>query len=118
LWKKFKKMIKKQKKIKKSGNKKDHNAILKFINKFLLLIIIFSGISFVVSINDLSIKGFMLEKLKKESYNLSVENENIELLVMELESYDNIIKKAEELKMVKVDSIEYIEVNDEAVAKK
>lgn len=111
-------MRKKQKKIKKSGTKRDYNTISNFVNKLLLVIIIFSGISFVISINDLSIKGFMLEELKKETYSISVENENIELLVMELESYENIANRADELKMVKVDAIEYIKVSDEAVAKK
>jgi len=111
-------MRKKQKKIKKSGTKKDNSVVSSFINKLLLVIIIFSGISFVISINDLSIKGFVLEELKEEVYNLSVENKNIELLAMELESFENISKRAEELKMVKVDAIEYIKLSDEAVAKK
>ncbi len=36
----------------------------------------------------------------------------------ELESYENIAKRAEELKMVKVDKIDYITIVDGVVAKK
>ena len=83
-----------------------------------MVLIIFSGISFVVSINNLAIKGFILEDLKKEVNNLKVENENIGLQAAQLKSYDNVAAKAEELKMVKVDKIDYIKINEETVAKK
>ena len=50
--------------------------------------------------------------------NLQAENQQIELAITKLQSYDNIEIKAQEMKMVKVDKIDYITVNDLAVAKR
>ena len=91
---------------------------LDLVNKFLLCLIIVSGIGFIVTINDLSIKGFVLQDLKMSMKNLQAENQQIELAITKLQSYDNIEIKAQEMKMVKVDKIDYITVNDLAVAKR
>ena len=79
---------------------------LKTLNKVLGILIILSGTYFVISINDLSIKGFVLSDLKQASNQLNKTNEEIELKIMALESYDNILERASSLKMVRVDRIE------------
>lgn len=91
---------------------------LKILNKLLLATIIIVVGYFVVSTNDLSIKGFVLNELWSEVNTLATNNDQIELKIMELESYDKIDKRAQELKMVKIDKIDYITINDEAVAKR
>ncbi len=99
-------------------NKRDFQGKLRFINKLLLLLILFSSVYFIVSINDLSIKGFVLEDLKKQAKELEKNNQNLELSMTELKSYDNIIARTKELQMVKVDKIDYITVINGGVAKK
>lgn len=83
-----------------------------------MAMIVASGIYFVIIANDLSIKGFVLQELKIEVAEINKENKNIKLKIMELESYDNITKRADDLKMVKVEKIDYILLGSEAVAKK
>ena len=103
-------------KIKKQKNKKI--ILQKIIIKFIFCLIIICGISYVISVNNLSIKGFILADLKSKIAELKKENENIELKVMNLESYENITKRANELKMVKVDKINYIIKTNDFVAKR
>lgn len=97
--------------------KKDSKWLI-LSTKFIFILIVILGISFVASINDLAIKGFVLQELKMNVKDLERKNENVGLLTAELESYENIKKRAEDLKMVRVDNIEYITVIDGAVAKK
>ena len=100
----------------KQKNKK--TILQKIIIKFIFCLIIICGISYVVSVNNLSIKGFVLADLKSKVSELQKENENIELKVMNLESYENITKRVNELKMVKVDKIDYITKANDFVAKR
>jgi cell division protein FtsL len=102
---------------KERGLKKKRN-IISLINKILFIIIIISGISYLVSINDLAIKSFVLEDLRDISEELVFTNEGYELNVMNLESYENINKRALELKMVKVDKLNYLSAGSSFVAKK
>jgi len=99
-------------------NKKRIKKIYPLLSRTLIVLIILSGIAFVASINDLSIKGFVLAELKNDLANLQEENEKIELSVMALESYESINERASNLKMVRVDAIDYITTTDEAVAKR
>lgn len=101
----------------KDGNK-NHKFRWDIFNKFLIILIITSGIYYMISINDLSIKGFMFQELKTKLAGLKNENNCMELEIMELESYEYINSRAQNLEMVKVDKIDYITMVDEAVAKK
>ncbi len=103
-------------KIKKQKNKK--TILRKIIIKFIFCLIVICGISYIASVNNLSIKGFVLIDLKTKVLELQKENENIELKVMSLESYENITERAKELKMVKVDKINYITKVNDFVAKR
>lgn len=79
---------------------------------------IIAAVYFVLSINDLSVKGFIIEELKVKAITLDNENNNTELRIMSLQSYDNLHNRAAELKMVKVDQIEYVMITSDAMAKK
>lgn len=101
-----------------SSRKKKRKINFDIVNKCLFCLIISMGVYYVVSINDLAIKGFVLQELKTEVQDLSDENTQMQLSVMKLESYENIEKRAQELNMVKVGKIDYITVNGSSVAKK
>lgn len=103
---------------KRESRKKKRKINFEIINKFLFCLIITMGVYYVVSINDLAIKGFVLQELKAEAQGLSDDNTQMQLAVMKLESYENIEKRAQELNMVKVGKIDYITVNDSSVAKR
>ena len=91
---------------------------VKYLNVLLVALIIVSSISYIVSINNLSIKGFVLNELKTEFIVLANENENYEVRAMDLESLNNLKKRAENLKMVKINDIEYFTISSGAMAKK
>lgn len=102
-----------------NANKREKRSRLHVLfNKFLVASILLIGVYFIASINDLAIKGFVLRDLKNYNINLVEENKDIELKIMALESYENIDKRAQDLKMVKVDSVDYIETIDGVMAKK
>ena len=96
--------------------KRQQKRWLPLVNKILISAIILSGVWFVITVNDLSIKGFVINELKLELRELKAVNEELSIAVMELESFEQIEERAQELKMVKVDTIEYIEVGSGAVA--
>lgn len=73
-------------------------------------------IAYVVTINDLSIKGFVLQDLRTNISQLEIDNEQYELKTMNLESYGLINERAQKLGMVKVDDIKYVSATDGAVA--
>ena len=85
-------------------------------NKILASLIIVVSIAYIATINDLSIKGFILQDLKKDISQLEVDNEQYELAAMNFESYERINEKAQKLGMVKVDNIQYTSAVDDAVA--
>lgn len=87
-------------------------------NKLIFTLAIVCGLCYIFIINDLSIKGIVLENLKNNVSVLNEEKKNYELAIMRLESYDNINRRAQEIKMVKVDKIEYISAGSGAMAKK
>lgn len=91
---------------------------LAFFNKMVFVLAILSGLCYIIVINDLSIKGIVLEELKKDALVLNENKKNYELNIMRLESYDTINRRAQEIKMVKVDKIEYISTGKDAVARR
>ena len=80
----------------------------------LLLVSIF----YVISVNDLSTKGYVLYELKERIYSLQDDNDLLEFKTMTLQSYGNISERARELLMVKVEKVDYLTSSEEAVAKK
>lgn len=97
---------------------KNKNKYLSLFNKFLFGIFAILSIGFVFGVNDLSIKGFVLQEEKTRVLTLEDENRKLELAIMELESYENLANRAIELKMVKVDKVDYISVENASVARK
>lgn len=81
---------------------------LSIFNRCLALVILVSGFFYVLSTNDLSIKGFVIERLKREIVRIENDNKLAELHIMEKESYENIDRRAKEMNMVKIDKIDYI----------
>lgn len=97
---------------------KSQKICWRILSNLLVVLIISSGIYYVIGINDLSAKGFVMQELKIKLAAISNENRDMELKIMELESYENIDQRADSLKMVKVDKIDYFTIVNEAVAKK
>ena len=87
------------------------------LNRLLLILFGILLAFFVFVSNDISIKGMIEQNLRNEYSKIQTENDKIELQVMQLQSYDAIDAKAKAMQMVKVDKIDYINL-DQAMAKK
>lgn len=86
---------------------------------FLIIIFIFTlSFYYFVVTNSLTASGFLINDNKEKLDSLQKENQELELKVMNMESYYNISERLEELKMVQVDKIDYIEVVEEDLAMK
>lgn len=94
------------------------NNFLKGLNICLLFAIIISGFYYLKSIDDLVNRNFELQSLKEKSILLEEENNNFEIMKGELESYENMSARIDDLKMVKVSGINYINAGDDSLAKK
>lgn len=100
------------------SKKKNYLDYVKLLNKVIIFFIIFNAAYFVMNVNDLSIKGFVLNSQKAKVFKLTEENKALELEITKLSSLNNVEKRALEMNLVKVDKIDYIEVKDGAVAMK
>ena len=89
---------------------------LQLVNKLLLGLIIFTGVGFIIVTNDIAVQGFVLAELKTDLLTMEKTNAEYELTALRLESMANVNERAKELKMVKVDDVEYISVTDTSVA--
>jgi len=63
-----------------------------------------------VCINDLTVKGFCLQELRKEISDLTDKNNEMKNRTMVLESYNDIGRRLENLEMVAVGEVEYVAV--------
>lgn len=91
---------------------------IKIFNMFLMVAIIVCGVYYVALVNDLTIKGIKVQELKQEVSSLKEDNRHLNVKVTSLKSYQNVAPKTEEMKMVSVNNIDYIRVNQEVLAQK
>ncbi len=100
------------------SSNKNKKFNLKIFNCILFISIISLSVCYIVGVNSLSVKGFMLYEIKTGIEELNKENNNLELKIMDLEAYTNISKRADDLLMVKAQKIDYLKIGEEEVAKK
>ena len=94
------------------------NNFLKCLNICLLFAVVISGFYYLKSIDDLVNKNFELQGLKDRSALLEEDNKSFEIMKSELESYESMRARIDELEMVKVSGINYINAGDDSLAKK
>lgn len=81
---------------------------LKLFNRVVFSLIIMLGASYLVGVNDLSIKTLVLQQQKKKIFKLKNDANDLELRVMSLSSYNNLSERLNGLDLVKVDKISYV----------
>ena len=96
--------------------KRESFFYLPILNKLLVCLIIVFGIGYLISANDISIKGFVLSDLKIQLEEKQKEQEKLKINSLNMQAMSNIEMRAQELKMVKVDTIDYIDGNTLGVA--
>jgi hypothetical protein len=91
---------------------------LKKFNKILYLSILLCFGYYMCLMNGLSIRGFEMKAARQKLNKITVENQDLELEIMNLESYRNLNGKIGKLGLVKVDKINYLNVTGGSVARK
>ncbi len=87
------------------------------LNMGIVVLAVIAGVGFIACMNDIAIKSFVTSDLKKRVAELEKDNENLELEAVKLSSIESLDQRAQDLKMVRVDSIDYISASSLAVAR-
>jgi hypothetical protein len=91
---------------------------LKSVNKGLLFLLFVCGIYYITTVNDLVVKGFVLQDLKVRAGVLNEDNHALNTRAVALKSCNDVSKRIEKLDMVTADKIDYIKVGFGALAAK
>ncbi len=91
---------------------------LKFFNIGLAVIILGVGIFYLITISDLTVKGFALKELKTKSSILASEKLDNEEKINNLQSYYSLNSRTQKLNMVAIGEIDYLSVPTTVVARK
>jgi hypothetical protein len=76
------------------------------------------GITYLISINNLTVQGFVLQELKTESNLLIEQHQDLQAKALSLQSYSSLSPRLENLEMVAVEEIIYLAAQSPLVAKK
>ncbi|MFA6995038.1 MAG: hypothetical protein WC249_01360 [Patescibacteria group bacterium] len=95
-----------------------HSFNLKYFNAVLFASLAGLGVFYLVLINDLTVHGFLLQKLNSQEANLVSINMSNQEQVNMAQSYLSLKDRLQNLNLVAVDNVEYLSVHDLAVAKK
>jgi hypothetical protein len=90
---------------------------LKAVNTLVIAVVMLLGTYYLININELSVKGFILKELKSQSSLLETENVELQNKVSSLQSYDNVIARVSGLNMVSVGDMDYVSRNQMAMAR-
>lgn len=90
---------------------------LRTVNFCLAFVLILMGFSYVVCVNDLTVKGFALEELKRQAKSLAEDNQEVQDKIVAIQSYLNLANQVKELNMVAVGSVDYLSANNQVVAR-
>lgn len=91
---------------------------LRFFNAILFLVVFGLGFAYLISVSDLTVKGFVLQELRAEVAALAEERLSYKEKIDALQSYYVLSERAKSLDMVAISDIEYIQAGSHIVAKK
>lgn len=91
---------------------------LRSANKLLMFLLLVSGIYYITTINDLVVKGFVLQDLKAKAEVLRGENRTMNARAVALKSCNDLSTRIDRLGMVTAEKIDYIKVGKGILAAK
>lgn len=98
--------------------KKEKNKVLGAFNLCLVMLVVVGGLFFLKSMDDIMVKNVELEESKAQLELLQEERQDMEARKNSLESYESVSSRLQDLKMVKVSDIDYINVGEDSLAKR
>jgi hypothetical protein len=104
------------------GKKAKKNKCLsiscKKINYILICLLFIIGAFHLAISNDLAIKGFEIKNLNYQLSLLEEKNSSLESELMLVKSYDNIKDNIDDLNLVTVNNVKYLNLNDLTMVKR
>jgi hypothetical protein len=101
----------------KPQKQKERKYTLKITRKIILFSIILMGLFYLIQTNSLVVGGLKITDFKKQIEEIKKENKQLEIEFLQLQATAKIKQAGEELKMVKVDNLKYLEETGEIAAK-
>jgi hypothetical protein len=105
------------KKINKKSQRKQSSP-WRMTNTFLSISCLVFGAVYLIGMNDLTVKGFVLNDLKNQVSMLSEENQDLQTRSLTLQSYTALSPRLQDLNMVVVDDVAYLSPQTSTLAKK
>jgi len=100
------------------NQKKERSFWLPSLSILLFIACFVSGIFYLVGMNNLTVKGFELKDLKNRVSVLAEENQDLQAKALHLQSYTALSPRLNDLEMVAVENILYLNPQAVVVAKK
>lgn len=97
---------------------KQHSLSWYSVNIFLVATCLIFGVTYLVGMNDLTVKGFVLKDLKSRANLLAAENQDLQARALTLQSYTALSPRLQGLDMVAVEDVAYFSPQAPVVAKK
>jgi hypothetical protein len=91
---------------------------LRKLNKIFAGLVVVAFIGYLISANSLSVEGFVLKDYNDKFNKISQENRQLEIAATNLQSLNNLSERAATMNLVASHDIEYLNINDSAVAKR
>ncbi|MEI6529128.1 MAG: hypothetical protein WCN88_01815 [Candidatus Falkowbacteria bacterium] len=91
---------------------------LKCFNIGLAALILGIGVFYLITVSDLTVKGFALKELKTQVSILASEKLDSEEIINNLQSYYSLNSRTQKLNMVAIGEIDYLSVPTTVVARK
>jgi len=110
-------MTKQNKKMNKKLQSKQ-SSYWRTINTFLSISCLVFGVVYLIGMNDLTVKGFVLNDLKSQVSMLAEENQDLQTRSLTLQSYTALSPRLQDLNMVAVDDVAYLSPQASTLAKK
>lgn len=104
--------------LQKRQQRSQHSFSWRALNIFLVASGLALGIVYLVGMNDLTVKGFVLKDLKSQTNMLAETNQDLQAKALALQSYAAISPRLQDLNMVEVEDIAYLSPKEAVVAKK
>ena len=111
-------MTKRNKKMNKKSQS-NKSSYWRKINVFLSISCLVFGVVYLIGMNDLTVKGFVLNDLKSQVSMLTEENQDLQTRSLTLQSYTALSPRLQDLNMVAVDdNVAYLSPQAPTLAKK
>ncbi|MFZ4648963.1 MAG: hypothetical protein ACOYMB_05065 [Patescibacteria group bacterium] len=102
------------------GTKKNGapSVLFRNINTILFSVFLMVGFYYLVSANDLVVKGVVMQGLKNQAKNLDEDKRTYENKVLALQSYGSLKARVQSLNMVAVGNVDYLTIKTPILARK